>query len=133
MTRETWPNQKNWWWCHVSITMTQSFFSIYDQFGAIWKLDSRGMVFKTYISINNILLSYKNWKQNLKISNTTLILLLWRKILFLPKSADFLHKKKKKKAEISKIKEVLVLKGTFSETTYKCVLTYQNSANSNKF
>ena len=105
-------------------------FSIYHQFGAIWKLDSRGMVFKTYISINNILLSYKNWKQNLKISNTTLMLLLWKKVIFLPKSANFLQKKN---AEISKTKEVLVLKGIFSETTFKCVLSYQNSANSIKF
>ena len=75
-------------------------FSIYHQFGAIWKLDSRGMVFKTYISINNILLSYKNWKQNLKISNLTLILLLWKKVLFLPKSANFLQKKKLKSAKL---------------------------------
>ena len=93
-------------------------------------LDSRGMVFKTYISINNIYVSYKNWKQNLKTFNTTLILLVWRKVLFLRKKCWFFAKKN---AEINKIKEVLVLKGTFSETTYKCVLTYQNSANSNKF
>ena len=32
---------------------------------------------------------------------------------------------KKKKAEISKINEVLVLKGIFFETTYVCVLTNQ--------
>ena len=33
-----------------------------------------------------------------------------------------------KNANISKIKEVLVLKGIFSETTYMCILTYQISS-----
>ena len=35
-------------------------FSIYGQFGAIWKPDSGRIVCKTYIFINNNLLSYKN-------------------------------------------------------------------------
>ena len=35
-------------------------FSIYGQFGAIWKPDSRCRVCKTYVFINNNLLSYKN-------------------------------------------------------------------------
>ena len=39
-------------------------FSIYGQFGAIWKPDSGRIVCKTYIFINSNLLSYKNWKQN---------------------------------------------------------------------
>ena len=39
-------------------------FSIYGQFGAIRKLDSEHIVYKTYIFINNNLLSYENWKQN---------------------------------------------------------------------
>ena len=39
-------------------------FLIYGQFRAIRKLDSRCIVCKTYIYINNKLLSYKNWKQN---------------------------------------------------------------------
>ena len=39
-------------------------FSIYNQFGAIQKPDSGGMVCKIYIFINSNLLSYKNWKQN---------------------------------------------------------------------
>ena len=39
-------------------------FPIYDQFGAIWKLDSGRIVCKTYIFINSNLLSCKNWKQN---------------------------------------------------------------------
>ena len=39
-------------------------FPIYDQFGAIWKPDSGCIVCKTYIFINNNLLSYKNLKQN---------------------------------------------------------------------
>ena len=37
-------------------------FSTNDQFGTIWKLVSRRMVWKTYIFINSNLLSYKNWK-----------------------------------------------------------------------
>ena len=41
--------------------------------------------------------------------STALILLLWVKVLFLPKNAD-----------ISKIKRVLVLKGVFSETSCVC-------------
>ena len=43
------------------------------------------------------------------------------KVLFSPESAAFLQKN----ADISEIKEVLVLKGLFSESTYLCVLTYQ--------
>ena len=35
-------------------------FLIYDQFGAIWKPDSQHIVFKTYVSTNSNLLSYKN-------------------------------------------------------------------------
>ena len=35
---------------------------IYGQSGAIRKLDSGGIVCKTYISINSNLLSYKDWK-----------------------------------------------------------------------
>ena len=38
--------------------------TVYGQFGAIWKLDSRRIVCKTYIAIKSNLLSYKNWKQN---------------------------------------------------------------------
>ena len=39
-------------------------FSIYGQFGAIWKQDSGRRVSKTYVFIDSNLLSYKNWKQN---------------------------------------------------------------------
>ena len=35
-------------------------FPIFDQFGAIWKPDSRCIVCKTYIFINSNLLFYKN-------------------------------------------------------------------------
>ena len=69
------------------------FFLIYGQFVAIQKPDSKCMVYKTYIFINSNLLSYKTWKQNYKISNIALILLLSKlKVLFLPKNADFLQK-----------------------------------------
>ena len=56
-------------------------FSIYGQFGAIWKPDSGYLVCKTYISINSNLLSYQNSKQNSKVSTATLTLLLWVKVL----------------------------------------------------
>ena len=36
-------------------------FSIYGQFGAIWKPDSGRIVCKIYISNNSNLLSYKNY------------------------------------------------------------------------
>ena len=45
--------------CDASVT-----FSIYGQFGAVWKLDYRRIVCKTYISTNSNLLFYKKWKQN---------------------------------------------------------------------
>ena len=52
------------------------------------------------------------------------MLLLWVRVLFLPRNADFLPKN----ADISKIKRVLVPKGMFAETTYECVLTCQISS-----
>ena len=55
-------------------------FPIYGQYGAIRKPDARRIVCKTYVFINNNLLSYKNWKENWKISNTGLTLLLWAKV-----------------------------------------------------
>ena len=64
-------------------------FSIYDQFGAIRKSDSKGKACKTYIFIDSNFLSYKNWKQNKNVSNTALILLLWLKVLFWPKKTGF--------------------------------------------
>ena len=68
-------------------------FPIYDQFGDICKPNSRRIICKTYIFINSKLLSYENWKQNLKISNTAVTLLLWVKALFFTKkNADFLQK-----------------------------------------
>ena len=56
-------------------------FPIYGQFGAIRKPDSGRIVCKTYIFINSNLLSYKNWKQNEKLFNTALTLLLWVKVI----------------------------------------------------
>ena len=35
-------------------------FSVYDQFGAIWKPDSGRTICKTYIFVNSNLLSYKD-------------------------------------------------------------------------
>ena len=45
--------------------------------------------------------------------------------IILAKKPCFVAKKKKKNADISKIKRAWVLKSIFSETRYKCVLTYQ--------
>ena len=94
-------------------------FLVYGQFAAIRKQDSGYMIHKIYIFMDKNLLSYKNWKQNQKLSNTVLILLFYIKLLFLSKNADFLQKN----CDISKILMVLngtkylVLTGTFSETT----------------
>ena len=57
-------------------------FLIYGQFGAMRKPDFERIVFKTYFFIN-----------------TNMIVLLWIKVLFLSKNADFLQKKN---ADISK-------------------------------
>ena len=68
---------------------------LFFQFMANLKQSGNGIldtVCKTYIFINSNLLSYKNWKQNSKISNTALALTLWVKILFSPKNTDFLQK-----------------------------------------
>ena len=40
-----------------------AFFPIYGQFPAIWKPDSKSMVYETYIFSKNNPLSYKNLKQ----------------------------------------------------------------------
>ena len=50
-------------------------------------------------------------------------ILLWVKVLFLPKKHWFFAKEKKKKLKISKIKRVFVRKGIFSETAYVFVFT----------
>ena len=60
-------------------------FPNYGQFGAIRKPDSRGIPCRTYIFINSNLLSYKNWKQNKKISNTALTISTRIKVLLLKK------------------------------------------------
>ena len=104
--------------CDVIVT-----FPIYVQFEAeqFGSWIPERMVFKTYILINSNLLSYKSWKQNKKISNGALILLLWVKVLFFPKNDDFLEKN----ADISKTEGLFTQGGICSETAYVCVLTYQ--------
>ena len=96
---------------------------IYGQFWAILYPNFWRIVCKTYIFINSNLLSYKKWKQNWEISKTAITLLLWIKVLLLPRNADVLQRD----ADINKIQRVLVLKGIFSETSYVCVPTYQIS------
>ena len=51
-------------------------FLVYGQFGAFQKPDSGRLVFKTYIFIKSSLLSYKNRKQNQKVSTPALTLFL---------------------------------------------------------
>ena len=91
-------------------------FSFYDQFGAIRKPDSGCRVCKGYVFIKSNLLSYKNWKHNYKSSKTAAILLLWVKVLFFPKNADFL----KRNADISKSSRASVLKCIFQKP-HMCV------------
>ena len=69
------------------------FFQIYGQFTAIQKPNSGQMVYEVYIFIKSNLLSYKSWKQNWKLSNRALMLLIWVKALFFLENADFLLKK----------------------------------------
>ena len=76
--------------CNIIVT-----FPIYGRFGTIRRVDLRLMFCNTYISINSNLLSYKDWKQNEKISNTASMLLL----------------------------DGLGTKRMFSRTTYVCILT----------
>ena len=57
-------------------------FPIYVQLGAIRKPDSGRIICKTFTFINTNFLSYKNCKQNWKISSAALTLLLWVKVLF---------------------------------------------------
>ena len=113
--------KKLWRWRHVGKSWRHCHF-----FNFMANLEQSGSrildaVCKSYVFINSNILSYKNWKQNSKISNTFFTLLLWLKVLFLPKNAAFLQKN----ADISKIKGALVLTDIFSGTTYVCVLTCQ--------
>ena len=63
LTRETKQRQKNLTMSVMSANCdVVVIFPIYGQSGAIRKLDSGGIVCKTYISINSNLLSYKDWK-----------------------------------------------------------------------
>ena len=69
--------------------MSLSFFRFISYFAAIRKPDSECMVYEINIFLKNNFLSYKNSKQNKKISNTALILLSWVEVLFLPKKLIF--------------------------------------------
>ena len=87
-----------WCWRHVVTLWRHYYFSnlrpILSNLEAGFRTHS-----KTYIFISSNFSSYKNWKQNWKISNTALTLLLWVQALFWPKSTDFLQKN----TDISKI------------------------------
>ena len=127
MTKETQPCQK--------MLMMTSYWKIVMPFLFFWFTanleQSKSWILEawsvrhTFINCN--LLSYKNWNQNYKISNTAFILLLWVKVLFFKQMLILQKKNQKTKADISKL--VLVLKGIFSETRYVCVLKYQIRVN----
>ena len=55
--------------------------------------DSARIVCNTYVFINSNLFILQKLKVELKISNTTHVLLPRVKVLFLPKNTDFLQKK----------------------------------------
>ena len=95
-------------------------FPSYGQFKSIWKPDCGCIVCSAYLFINSKLLFQKKLETEIKsLFHTALTLLLWVNILFLPKKCWFFAKI----VDISKIKKVLVLKGTFSKNTYVHVLT----------
>ena len=64
LTRETQQRQK----IDDDVISTNSdvivIFSFYGQFAVIRKLDSKGMICKSYILISSNLLYHKTWKQN---------------------------------------------------------------------
>ena len=99
-------------------------FPILRRFGAIRKPDSRRMISKTFIFINSNFFLQK-LKTELKILPHNF------HAIALSKGTIF-----DKKADITKIKKVMELKGIFSKTTYMCVLMNQISSiwhDSNEF
>ena len=94
---------------------------IYAQSGSIRKPDSRRIVCKTYIFINSNVFHLTKTKNRAKRYVTQLSHYCYeQRYYFCQKLQIF----RKKNADISKIKMVLVLKGIFSGTKYVCVLTY---------
>ena len=70
-----------------------AFFPIYGRFGVIRKPDSGRIVCKAYTIINNNLLSYKNWKQNLKnLYRSFHIIVLSKGTVFAKKTLIFWEK-----------------------------------------
>ena len=117
LTRETQQGQKN-----LTVTSRRQIMTSSSFFQKMADLspDSESMVYKSYVFINRNLLSYKNWKQNYKISTTALILLLLTKGTTLPKNDIFLQKKREE-ANISKINEILVGKKVYFLKLNICV------------
>ena len=88
-------SKKFWRWRYIGICDVIVIFGTYGQFGAIRKSESGRIICKTYIFINRNLFSLtRNWKQNQRISNIALILMLWLKVLFFTKNADICKKRK---------------------------------------
>ena len=122
MTRETKQRQKN-----LTVTSCRKIVTSFPffQFTANLK-QSRSRIpdVKTYmlkLTFSSIATFYLTKIENRAKRSLTLLLLLWVKVLFWPKNADFLQKN----AYISNIKEALVLIDIFSVTKYESVLTCQ--------
>ena len=106
------------WSFNPKSVISLSFFYLWP----IWSNpEAECMVCKTYVFIKSNLLSYKNWKQKWKTSNTAPILLLWVRVLFVPKKCWFFAKN----TGFSKIKGFVGLKDIFSETI--CVWIYESN------
>ena len=97
------------------IVTSLSFF----QFMANLEQSRSCKICKTYIFINLYLTKIEKDKESLKRLSYYCF-----EVLFFQKNADFLQKK----ADITKIKGVLILKNIFSKTTYVCILTYEISS-----
>ena len=86
-------------------------------------VNSRCILYDSYIFINSNGLSYKKWKQNKKFSNMAFMQQLSVNLLYYFREKLLMFCKKN--AGISKIKGFLELKGIFSETKYLCIPMYQ--------
>ena len=122
MTRETKQSQKN-----LTVTSCRKIVTSLPFFQFTANLEqsrSRILDVKTYmlkLTFSSIATFYLTKIENRAKRSLTLLLLLWVKVLFWPKNADFLQKN----AYISNIKEALVLTDVFSVTKYESVLTCQ--------
>ena len=101
---------------NVTSLLFFQFMANLEQSGS-WILDAQSVKFTFSLTLTFILKNLKTELKTLQHSSHTSAL---SKGTIFAKNADFYQKN----ANIRKIKRTLVLKGTFSKTTYVCVLTY---------